>query len=290
MRQLILSARRMALGLGLAMAATLPAAAHEFELGSIQIIHPSVPATPPNATAAPLYMALANNDHHADRLLSVETPYGPVRFRRPVPQDDGSLRFEDMEWIDIPAETIVILASGTVHGVIDGVPPLTQGQEIPVKMTFETRGTTEMHLQVDPVAPLDGADGAVASPSHQAGDVLQIGAALRTALAPQNATVMPIVMNGDFAIAGWTTDDVSENGAARALLRREGGQWGVQMFADDSLLQPATLVSAGLSDTDAQQLISDVATYEAMIAPETVARFNAFPGTRPVAITSEETK
>ncbi|WP_273690410.1 copper uptake system-associated protein [Ketogulonicigenium vulgare] len=251
-------------------------AAHEFVLQDIQIIHPAVPASPPGATAAPLYMALSNNTDSADRLLGIETPYGPVRFRRPVTAADGTTRFEGMAWIDVPPGGIVVLSQGAMHGVFDIPAPLHEGGEIPVTMVFEARGRVEMHLMIDPVGALD-TETSVASGAQapQAGDVLQVGAALRTALAPTQATIMPIVLHGNHAVAGWSND----TDAARALLRRVNGNWQVEMWSGASLLLPATFVSMGMSQADAEILIAEVKAYESMIDPAIIARFDAFPGT-----------
>ena len=86
--------------------------------------------------------------------------------------------------------------------------------------------------------------------------------------------VAPITVEGDHAVAGW----VQDQRGGRALLRKGAHGWRVVLCAGDSLLDPATLRSAGLADADAAQLSEAVRNAEATQAPERVKQFAMFQG------------
>ncbi|WP_349975872.1 copper uptake system-associated protein [Pseudomonas sp. WHRI 8519] len=86
--------------------------------------------------------------------------------------------------------------------------------------------------------------------------------------------VAPITVEGDHAIAGW----VQDQRGGRALLRKGAHGWRVVLCAGDSLLDPATLRSAGLADADAAQLSEAVRNAEATQPPERVKQFAMFQG------------
>lgn len=261
------------------MLAAAPAIAHEFLLDDLQIVHPAIPATPINATSAMVYMVLANDTDQSERLLAIETPFGPVRFERPVVQPDGTTVWERMAWIDIPAGDMAMLFRGETRGVIDGISrPLFEGSELDGVMVFERRGRFEMFFMID---PLDVEDEPVATASNDApaidrpADLVAVASALRAALGAPDAMIAPIGLDGDIAVAGWTLEDTG----ARAFLRRSESGWRVEMWSDASLTLQATLTSLGVPRSTGDRLRAELSAAEAALGPAFTARFNAFPGT-----------
>lgn len=259
--------------------AATPALAHEFLLEDLQIIHPSIPATPMNATSAPVYMVLANDTDQPERLLAIETPFGPVRFERPVTQEDGSTRWERMAWIDIPAGDMAMLFRGEMRGVIEGVSrPLFEGGELDGTMVFETRGRFEMFFMIDPL-DIEDEPAALALAETEvfdrSADITAVATPLRETLGAPEATIAPIVLDGDTAIAGWTL----EGTGARAFLRRGATGWRVEMWSGPSLTLQATLTSLGVPRSAGDRLRSELTAAEAALGPAFTLRFDAFPGT-----------
>lgn len=86
--------------------------------------------------------------------------------------------------------------------------------------------------------------------------------------------VDPIIVQGDFAIAGWTQ---AERGG-RALLRRHHGAWQVNLCSGDGLKDPKVLVDAGLAPADAKHLAERLVRAEASLPAAQRAKFSTFDG------------
>lgn len=128
-----------------------PASAHEFPLHDVQIIHPAIPAIADGQTTAHIYMALVNDGAESDRLLAIETPYGPATLERVVTDDTGASRTDEVAAIDLPPGETVLLIDGELRGRLEGVAgPLTEGEQINGTLVFEKRGRFDMFFLVDP--------------------------------------------------------------------------------------------------------------------------------------------
>lgn len=257
----------------------MPASAHDFLLGDLQIIHPSIPGTPVNANTAPVYMVLANDGTEPERLLGVETPFGRIKFLKPVTADDGSVRMEELAWIDIPAGEIIVLDREDMRGRLFNVNrPLQEGEQLTGTMIFQKRGRFDMFFLIDPVEIEE--DPSTPTPSVQqsntAQDVIEIAEALRAALNAPKAAIAPVAIAGDVAVAGWT----AENEGARAFLRRSPKEgWTVELWSNAGLLLPATLTSLGVAPATGERLRREMNAREAALGPAVTALFDAFPGT-----------
>jgi hypothetical protein len=86
--------------------------------------------------------------------------------------------------------------------------------------------------------------------------------------------VEPVVVAGDWAIAGWTQD----GRGGRALLRRKGDGWAIHLCAGDALRDRTALVHMGLPLSVATALADGVAAAEATVDPARVALFASFEG------------
>lgn len=86
--------------------------------------------------------------------------------------------------------------------------------------------------------------------------------------------VGPVTLEGDHAVAGWLQDQRG----GRALLRKGPHGWRVVVCAGDSLLDPATLRSAGLPEQDAERLSQAVREAERSQPAERVRQFALFHG------------
>lgn len=259
-----------------------PALAHEFSLDDLQIIHPAIPATSINATSAPIYMVLSNDGTETERLLAIETDLGTVTFQRPIAADDGTLSMQVFPYIEIPSGETVLLARGEMRGLVDGLSrPIFEGGLIPAVLVFERRGRFEMFFMVDPAdedregvlaGALNSSDG-----NDRAADLLAINTVLRAELGNQpDIIIAPVVLDGAFAIAGWTRGEAG----ARALLRRDRDDgWYVEMWSGNSVMLPATLSSIGVPKSVAESLHLELAASEALLGRQFSNRFDNYAGT-----------
>ena len=87
-------------------------------------------------------------------------------------------------------------------------------------------------------------------------------------------TVVPVTVEGDYAIAGW----IQKDRGGRALLKAEGGKWTIRVCAGDGLLQVSTLEMAGVSGSTAKRLLEKVAAAEKRLPVDQVKKFSLFEG------------
>lgn len=86
--------------------------------------------------------------------------------------------------------------------------------------------------------------------------------------------VDPVVVAGDWAIAGWTQD----GRGGRALLKRGAHGWAIHLCAGDALKGADALARIGIPADLAGSLAADLETAEAATDPARVALFASFEG------------
>ena len=86
--------------------------------------------------------------------------------------------------------------------------------------------------------------------------------------------VAPVVIAGDFAIAGWTQGEMG----GRALLRRKQAAWVIALCAGDGIKSREALRQAGVPEREATSLARDLAVAESKIDAQRVAMFFDFEG------------
>ncbi len=87
--------------------------------------------------------------------------------------------------------------------------------------------------------------------------------------------VEPVVVAGDWGIAGWTQDGKG----GRALLKRKGEGWSIHLCSGDSLREAEVLTRIGIPASDANHLAHHLAEAEKSLPAETLALFASFEGT-----------
>lgn len=87
-------------------------------------------------------------------------------------------------------------------------------------------------------------------------------------------SIAPILVDGDYALAGWT--QASRGG--RALLRKSSGKWAVVLCSGDPLKYASALTEAGVPKDVAERLARDLAEAERRLPAERVALFSKFEG------------
>ena len=87
--------------------------------------------------------------------------------------------------------------------------------------------------------------------------------------------VGPVVVSGDHAIADWTQGDFG----GRALFERGAYGWMLLLCSGDSIRRAENLKRAGVPDFNAGWIADQLASAEAKLPPERLARMKRFVGT-----------
>ena len=128
----------------------LPAAAHDYTLGSLKIGNPWARATPPTAPSGGGVLTVTNTGAAADRLVSATSPAaGQVQIHE-MKMDGTIMRMRELEnGLEIPPGATVALAPGGLHLMMMGLKaPLKEATRVPVTLVFEKAGKIDVELSV----------------------------------------------------------------------------------------------------------------------------------------------
>jgi copper(I)-binding protein len=136
------------------LSSTVPvpqAAAHDYRVGDLQIMHPWSRATPPSARVGAGYLSIVNGGSAADRLVSASSPVaGRVEIHEMRLQDGVMRMRERAGGLALPAGETVALRPGGYHVMLmDLRAPLAQGTRVPLRLVFERAGAVEVELQIE---------------------------------------------------------------------------------------------------------------------------------------------
>jgi copper(I)-binding protein len=111
-------------------------------------------ATAPGQNAGVAYMVL--NSATGDRLMGAESPDADMAMLHSTTQHGGMSGMQDVDGVDLPAHTKIVLAPHGLHLMLMGLKhPLAAGGKLELDLDFAKAG--KMHVSV-PVQPL-GASG-----------------------------------------------------------------------------------------------------------------------------------
>lgn len=161
------------LGLTAALFLATSAAAHELKVGTLDIIHPSIPQPAANAMAAGGYVAISNDGPAADRLIGARASFAEETSIHESKTDAaGVTSMSPVDAIEIPAGETAVLERGGYHIMFMGLSqPLKEGDMVPVTLIFEKAGEVTVDFMVDPAnAVVDHAQHSMSMPSEGAGD------------------------------------------------------------------------------------------------------------------------
>jgi len=137
----------------------MPAAAHDYTLGSLKIGHPWTRATPPTAPSGGGFLSITNTGTTADRLVSATSPAaGQVQVHE-MKMDGNVMRMREVEnGLEIPPGATVTLAPGGLHLMMMGLKdPLKEGARVPLTLVFEKAGKIDVELMVMALGASPGA-------------------------------------------------------------------------------------------------------------------------------------
>jgi len=129
------------------------AAAHEFRLGELEIIHPWIRVPPPGATTAGGYLTIVNNGSEADRLLSVSADIAGMTQLHNMSLEGGVMKMgEFADGIEIPAGETVELKPKSLHIMfMDLTRPIQVDTPIRGELRFEKAGSVAVEFAVEPM-------------------------------------------------------------------------------------------------------------------------------------------
>jgi hypothetical protein len=135
------------------------ASAHEYKVGSIEIVHPWARATPKGAPVAGGYMKLINTGTAPDRLIG-GTNANAAKFEiHEMTMDNGVMKMRPLpNGIEIKPGETVELKPGSYHLMFVGVKePFVKGKRVKGTLQFEKAGSVDVEYVVEAVG---------ASPDH----------------------------------------------------------------------------------------------------------------------------
>ncbi len=131
----------------------IPAAAHQYKAGSIELRHPWTRATPPGAAVAVVYVEIVNNGDKADRLVSISSPLAEAGGIHETKMDGDVMQMRRVEGgLEIPPGATVALKPGGIHGMLTKLKQsFVLDSTVKASFVFEKAGTIEVELVVEKI-------------------------------------------------------------------------------------------------------------------------------------------
>src|SRR5471032_1006158 len=136
--------------LAASLAAT-PSFAHDYKIGSIEIVQPWSRATPSTAPSAGGFLTLTNKGNAPDRLIAIETPAAKQAEIHEMKMDGAVMRMRQLEnGVGLPPGQTVELKPGGFHVMFIGLKaPFVKDQNVAATLVFEKAGRIDVEFQVD---------------------------------------------------------------------------------------------------------------------------------------------
>lgn len=140
------------------LSALSPAFAHEYNVGSIHIIHPWSRETPKGASVAAGYMIIENNGKVPDRLIGGSAEIAGRFQIHEMKTENGVMHMRELEkGVVIPAGGSIRFAPNGYHlMLLDLKQRPVQGKPFMGTLVFEKAGKVEVKFVVAPVGSMDG--------------------------------------------------------------------------------------------------------------------------------------
>lgn len=128
----------------------LPAAAHDYQLGALQIGHPWARPTLPGQMAGGGYLSISNLGTVADRLLGGSTAAAAAVEVHEMRMEGDVMRMRELKALDLPPGKVVTLAPGGLHLMLTGLKaPLKDSDRVALKLRFERAGEIDVVFHVE---------------------------------------------------------------------------------------------------------------------------------------------
>jgi copper(I)-binding protein len=142
--------RSIALAVFAAMLVSGAAFADDFQLKTLRVSNAFARATPPGAKVAGAFMTIKNAGPDADRLISASSTVAGLVEIHEMAMEGGMMKMRALKGIDLKPGATVDLQPGGYHVMLEDLKqPLKQGDQIPVKLTFEKAGVLDIRVNVE---------------------------------------------------------------------------------------------------------------------------------------------
>lgn len=139
---------------------SLPALAHDYTLGALQIRHPWARATPKSAPVGGGYLTITNTGATPDRLIGGSTDVAKGFEIHEMSMDGGVMKMRMLpNGLEIkPGETVTLKPSG-YHIMFTGLKaPLTKGEHVDAMLKFEKAGEVKVFFLVGSIGQTSADD------------------------------------------------------------------------------------------------------------------------------------
>jgi len=141
--------------LGVILLATLSfsAAAHEYDAGSIHIIHPWARATVPGQPSGGAYLKLENKGAAADKLISASSDVAGSVELHTMSMAGDVMKMEKVDGVELPAGKTTEFKPGSFHIMLFNLKaPLKEGSRFPLTLKFAKAGEVKVDVVVQAIA------------------------------------------------------------------------------------------------------------------------------------------
>jgi len=133
-----------------ALAVSVSAYAHAYDLGNLHIDHPYARATVPGQPGGGAFLSIENKGKEADKLIGVSSPVAKSAEIHTMSMDGNVMRMREVGEIDLPpAGTVDMKPGHGYHIMLMGLnQPLKAGDKFPMTLTFQKAGKIEVSVVV----------------------------------------------------------------------------------------------------------------------------------------------
>ena len=129
---------------------SLTASAHEYNFGTLHILHPHARATVPQQPAGAAWVSIENQGKTADRLLSVSSPIAQSSELHEMSMQGDVMKMRETGPMEIRPGEKLIMQAGGYHIMLMGLKQqLKAGDKFPLTLVFEKAGKQEVSVTVD---------------------------------------------------------------------------------------------------------------------------------------------
>ena len=133
-----------------ALSLAAPAAAADFTLKDLRILHPYARATPPGARSGGIYLVVENGGKQADRLIGATSPAARIAEIHEMKMEGNLMRMRPVAGVDVPAGGKATLSPGGYHVMLSELQaPLVAGTTVPLTLRFEKAGAIDVTVDVE---------------------------------------------------------------------------------------------------------------------------------------------
>jgi len=136
------------------------AAAHEYKVGELEIVHPWARATLKGSDVADGFMKIINHGSTPDRLIAVNVEFAKAGQIHDMKMEGDVMKMQELTGgLEIPAGATVELKPKSLHVMFMGVnQELTPDTVVDGELTFEKAGKVKIEFMIEPAGTTHSMD------------------------------------------------------------------------------------------------------------------------------------